>query len=148
MEALARLGAAQRETITLYYMSGYSIEEIARIQGAPIGTVKARLFHGRKSLKREMMEKVKTTLTSEKPKDDLAQRIVDVLSRHDLHSHDIDSELRRIGAAGAAGGFARAYEASSPQTRRMARRGPARCRGESLVPCGASYWARGRPLQI
>jgi RNA polymerase sigma factor (sigma-70 family) len=120
MEAVGRLAPAQRETITLFYLSGYSIEEIGRIQGAPMGTVKARLHHGRRSLKREMMEMLEKTLTSEGPRDDLAQRVVEVLSRQDLHSYDIYRELRGIGAGGAIDGFNEALQAPSSQTRRMA----------------------------
>ena len=117
--AVARLGPAQRETITLHYLSGYSIVEIARIQTAPIGTVKARLHHGRKSLKRDM-EMVETTLASERPGEDLTQRVLKALSRHDAHSYDIYRELRRIGAGAAIEGFDRALEAPRPKTRRMA----------------------------
>ena len=120
MEAIGRLGTAQRETITLYYLSGYSLKQVAGIQDAPIGTVKARLHHGRKALKQDMMKMVESTLTSEGPGEDLVQRVLEVLSRHDVHSYDIYRELRRIGAGAAIEGFGRALEASRPKTRRMA----------------------------
>ena len=120
MDAISRIGPAHRETITLHYLTGYSVEEIARIQGAPVGTVKARLHHGRKSLKREMIEMVETTLTEEGPGEELTKRVLEVLSRHELHSHDVYRELRKLGAKGAMNGFANAAESSSPQARRLA----------------------------
>lgn len=122
MEAMGRLGRAQRETITLHYLSGYSVAEIARIQNAPVGTVKARLHHGRKALKREVMEMVESTLESEGPPEDLAQRVFEVLSRHDRHEYDLFRELRRLGAGNAMEGFTRAAEAPSAETRRVATR--------------------------
>jgi RNA polymerase sigma-70 factor (ECF subfamily) len=41
----------QRLTLELAYRMGYSLEEIAEITGAPVGTVKARMFHARQKLR-------------------------------------------------------------------------------------------------
>ena len=41
----------QRESLTLWALEDLSVRDIARIQGAPEGTVKTRLFHGRLNLK-------------------------------------------------------------------------------------------------
>lgn len=38
----------------LYYLEGYSIEEIAKILRIPAGTVKSRLSRGRRDLRRIM----------------------------------------------------------------------------------------------
>lgn len=46
----------QRESLTLWALDELSIGEIARIQSAPEGTVKTRLFHGRSHL-RQCMER-------------------------------------------------------------------------------------------
>jgi RNA polymerase sigma-70 factor (ECF subfamily) len=51
---LAMLPDEQRLTMELAYFLGHSCEEIAVITGAPVGTVKARMFHAR--------EKLRTTL--------------------------------------------------------------------------------------
>ncbi|MDE6983219.1 MAG: sigma-70 family RNA polymerase sigma factor [Lachnospiraceae bacterium] len=55
-EALSAMKKEFRLTIVLYYLEGYSIEEIARIMRVPTGTVKSRLSRGRNIL-RCIMEK-------------------------------------------------------------------------------------------
>jgi RNA polymerase sigma-70 factor (ECF subfamily) len=49
--ALARLPIQQRITLSLAYQIGCSIEEIARVTGSPIGTVKSRMFRARVKLR-------------------------------------------------------------------------------------------------
>ena len=44
---VARLPLDEREVIALHYLEGYSYEEIARIVGAPLTTVKYRLAAAR-----------------------------------------------------------------------------------------------------
>ena len=41
----------QRESLTLWAIDDLSVADIARIQQAPAGTVKTRLFHGRLNLR-------------------------------------------------------------------------------------------------
>ncbi|MBN1984368.1 MAG: sigma-70 family RNA polymerase sigma factor [Chitinivibrionales bacterium] len=48
--AMNKLSADKRMVITLFEMEGFSIEDIAQILKKPVGTVKSRLFHGRKEL--------------------------------------------------------------------------------------------------
>ena len=121
MEAIGGLGKGQRETVTLYYLSGYTVAQVAAIQEAPVGTVKARLHHARKKLKRDMMEMVETMLQSEAPGEDLAQRVFEVLSQPpSQHVYDIQQALRHLGAENAMEGFARASEEPSAQTRHLA----------------------------
>jgi RNA polymerase sigma-70 factor, ECF subfamily len=49
--ALARLPIQQRLALSLAYQMGCSIEEIARVTGSPIGTVKSRMFRARVKLR-------------------------------------------------------------------------------------------------
>lgn len=49
--AIQNLPERIRITIVLYYVDGYSVEEIKQILGIPTGTVKSRLAKGRKLLK-------------------------------------------------------------------------------------------------
>ena len=49
--ALAQLSPEQRETIILRFYHDLQLDEIAEITGAPLGTVKSRLFHALKGLK-------------------------------------------------------------------------------------------------
>jgi len=48
---LAELPEEQRLTLEMAYFLGHSCEEIAAITGAPVGTVKARMFHAREKLR-------------------------------------------------------------------------------------------------
>ncbi|MDO5326974.1 MAG: sigma-70 family RNA polymerase sigma factor [Clostridia bacterium] len=51
---LERLPEKQRIPLVLHYLEGFSLEEIARVQHAPLGTVKYRLHQARKALRVEM----------------------------------------------------------------------------------------------
>jgi len=121
LAAIGRLSKTQRETTTLFYINGYSIEEVAGIQDVPAGTVKRRLHDARERLKQEMLRVVEEVLKSEAPKEDLGQRVFEVLSRRGTHhEHEIVVALRRLGAAGGIDGFVRAFESPSPVARRHA----------------------------
>lgn len=50
-KALQALSPIHREVLELTYYQGYSVEEIAKITGCPVGTVKTRMFHARRQLK-------------------------------------------------------------------------------------------------
>jgi RNA polymerase sigma-70 factor (ECF subfamily) len=52
LEYLRRLPAIQREVVVLRHVLGHSVEEIAELTGAAIGTVKSRLLEGRKALRK------------------------------------------------------------------------------------------------
>lgn len=52
--AIKKLPERIRITIVLYYVEGYSVEEIKRILEIPAGTVKSRLSKGRKLLKMKL----------------------------------------------------------------------------------------------
>jgi RNA polymerase sigma-70 factor (ECF subfamily) len=52
---LERLSLAHREALTLHFLEGASIEEIAEVIDVPPGTVKSRLFHARRAL-RQILE--------------------------------------------------------------------------------------------
>lgn len=71
-EALARaleaLPAAQREVAVLHYMNDYRQREIAAFLEIPLGTVKSRLYHARKSMKERMT--VLNELSTQRPSRD------------------------------------------------------------------------------
>ncbi len=48
--ALNKLSPEKRIVVTMFEMEGFSLEDIAHIIKKPLGTVKSRLFHGRKEL--------------------------------------------------------------------------------------------------
>lgn len=49
--ALLNIDARERAIIVMYDMEGYSYEEISKITGLPMGTVKSRLARGRSKLR-------------------------------------------------------------------------------------------------
>ena len=54
-QALKKLDAKLRLVIVLYYYERYTVEEISTMTGIKLGTVKSRLFNGRREL-RGLME--------------------------------------------------------------------------------------------
>ena len=54
--ALRRLPAVQREVLTLFFLEDLAIEEIADVVGIPPGTVKSRLFHAKRALRKILEE--------------------------------------------------------------------------------------------
>ncbi len=53
-DAIMRLPQHIRIVIVLHYIEGYSVEETGKILKIPAGTVKSRLYNGRKLLKEEL----------------------------------------------------------------------------------------------
>ena len=56
--ALAQLSTEHREALELTYYHGYSCSEVAERTGCPVGTVKTRLHHARRRLRRVLEELV------------------------------------------------------------------------------------------
>lgn len=52
MKLLNQLSLPQRSVLLLYFLEDFSIEEIAGITGASLGTVKSRLHYAKKALKK------------------------------------------------------------------------------------------------
>ena len=122
LEAIGKLGKAQRETVTLYYINGYSVNEVAAMQESPAGTVKRRLHEARKKLKEEMMKTVEGVLKSEAPKADFGERVYELLTSHHPDKHvpwvDLKRGLSAVGTEGTEG-FLRAFESPYPITRTL-----------------------------
>ena len=57
LDAIASLSINHRVVIVLYYLKCLSVKEVATILNCPVGTVKSRLYHGRKNLRRKLMAK-------------------------------------------------------------------------------------------
>lgn len=53
---LEALSADRRTAIVLHLVHGYSVEEIAQIQGAPVNTIRDRLQVGRKQLRKALLK--------------------------------------------------------------------------------------------
>jgi len=53
-EAIASLPFAHRVVVVLFYLNGFSLNEIAYILDCPVGTVKSRLHYARQNLRRKL----------------------------------------------------------------------------------------------
>ncbi len=71
LAAVRGLPEAQRTVTTLFYINGYSHEEIAGFLDVPVGTVKSRLHSSRKRLK-ERTELITASKTDEEPKSSIS----------------------------------------------------------------------------
>jgi RNA polymerase sigma-70 factor (ECF subfamily) len=56
-EAVGTLDTEHRDVLTLRFYGGYSYEEIARLLGIPLGTVKSRIFYAVKSCREILRQK-------------------------------------------------------------------------------------------
>jgi RNA polymerase sigma-70 factor (ECF subfamily) len=54
-EAIDKLEFKQRTALVLFYLHDFRLAEIAEILDCPVGTVKSRLHHARKNLRRELL---------------------------------------------------------------------------------------------
>jgi len=56
MNLMNQLPLPQRAVLLLYYIENFSLEEIARITDIPLGTVKSRLHHAKRALRKLVLE--------------------------------------------------------------------------------------------
>jgi len=127
LAAIGRLSKPQRETVTLFYINGYSQADVAAMQEVPVGTVKGRLHDAREKLKKDMIHMVADVLKSEAPKDDFGKRVFDLLSLYPNHRvpdrwtgmDKTITELREIAHKGF-DGFVQALASPHSPTRRFA----------------------------
>ncbi len=57
LQLIAKLPEPQRAVLLLHFLEDFSLEEIASVTGAPLGTVKSRLHYAKKSL-RQLLEEL------------------------------------------------------------------------------------------
>lgn len=55
--AITRLDLNHRMVVVLYYINDLSIQEISEVLGVPVGTIKSRLYYGRRVLKKQLVSK-------------------------------------------------------------------------------------------
>jgi RNA polymerase sigma-70 factor (ECF subfamily) len=60
-QALSRLPAEQREAVVLFEVDGYSLQEVAELQGSSVGAVKSRLLRGRQRLRQALQAAEETS---------------------------------------------------------------------------------------
>ncbi len=118
LRAISRLSKVQREAVTLFYINGYSVAEVAGMCDVPEGTVKARLHDARSRLKEEMVHVVEDVLKSEAPKDEFARRVYEAVTQS-LSWRVLNETVSTIGPRGL-DGWLRAMESPNWMHRRVA----------------------------
>ena len=105
LAAIEDLPDHERTAITLFYMSGYTQDEIADFLGVPTSTIKKRLFSARRHLKEMLIDLVEDRLREQRPSRDevFATRVIEILKA--AHSGDarkvkqlLEEDPRLIGA--------------------------------------------------
>jgi len=81
MQAIAGLSAPLRETMTLFYINGYSHQQISAFLEVPVSTVKSRLHASRKKINERMVTMAKHTFDQNKPGKDLAGKVIQGVPR-------------------------------------------------------------------
>jgi RNA polymerase sigma-70 factor (ECF subfamily) len=56
MRLLSQLPLPQRAVLLLHFVENFSLEEIARVTNTPLGTVKSRLYHAKRALRKLVLE--------------------------------------------------------------------------------------------
>jgi RNA polymerase sigma factor (sigma-70 family) len=86
LDAIRSLPEGQRMATTLFYIDGYSLNEVAEFLEAPVTTVKKRLHDSRRKLKERMLTMVEETLKSNTPDDKgfASKVIAELLARPNL----------------------------------------------------------------
>jgi RNA polymerase sigma factor (sigma-70 family) len=54
---LGQLSLSHREVLTLFFLQDLSLEEVATVLDIPVGTVKSRLYHAKRSIKKVLRQK-------------------------------------------------------------------------------------------
>jgi RNA polymerase sigma factor (sigma-70 family) len=78
-DAIAELSDGDRMVITLHYMGGMSMKEIARFLGTSASTIKNRLFRARKHLKEELVKMMEMEFSQRKLDADFTVNLMEIL---------------------------------------------------------------------
>ena len=82
IEALRHLPEHERSTMTLFYIGGYSMEEVATFLEVPLSTIKGRLHSARERLRTMLVDTVADDLRARRPSrnEAFATAVVDLLT--------------------------------------------------------------------
>ncbi|MFY9556780.1 MAG: sigma-70 family RNA polymerase sigma factor [Blastocatellia bacterium] len=81
LTAVDSLPEHERSATTLYYISGYSQEEVAQFLDVPVTTIKKRLYSARNRLREMLIDLVEDSLRERRPSRDemFATRLIEIL---------------------------------------------------------------------
>jgi RNA polymerase sigma factor (sigma-70 family) len=75
LTAIRSLSEPNRLAVTLFYIDGYSVQEVADFLETPVGTIKRRLHDSRRRLKEGMMDIVQEAIGGDKPGPELREQV-------------------------------------------------------------------------
>ncbi len=75
LAAISGLPEGERAATTLFYINGYSVDEVGSFLEVPVGTVKRRLHSARTKLRERMMAMVEDTLRQHAPTEEFGERV-------------------------------------------------------------------------
>ncbi len=103
LAAIRSLPDREREVTTLFYINGYSQNDIAEFLEVPAGTVKSRLHSSRTRLKERMLNMVTETLHNNAPNERFSRKVIGNLLGEPrllkIEGHPIRQVLNAIKAA-------------------------------------------------
>ena len=93
MAALASLSNPNREAATLFYINGYSQQDIADFTSRPLGTIKRRLHDARRQLRKELIEMVEHSLKRTRPGPKFTEKAFREITQVRV---DVEPDLHRL----------------------------------------------------
>jgi len=148
LQSVESLPEPQRQVTALYYIDGYSQEEIAGFLETPVTTVKSRLHAARKSLRRRLMSMVEEVLKSQAPGELFAKRLETVIATYlskgpseNLMQSDWQQEQMRL-----TGEVLDAEKEGMRITEALSRSEKAKLREKAALQCGLRRDEQGREI--
>jgi RNA polymerase sigma factor (sigma-70 family) len=93
-EAVGSLSPTLRETVSLFYFEGYSVEEAARFLDVPPGTIKRRLHEGRRRLRTAVGQIRQGDKPMDAEREQIVQRLKDLLD-NDGDARELHEAMRQ-----------------------------------------------------
>ena len=94
--AIRSLSPPNRAATVMFYMGGYSIEEVAEFLQVPTGTVKRRLHDSRKQLKEKMMGMVQDGLRKQRLSPGFKQEVLKRISHWERFKGTADEKVEMV----------------------------------------------------
>jgi len=96
LDAIRSLSEPNRLATTLFYIDGYSVEEVAEFLEVPPGTVKRRLHDSRKKLRERMVAMVEDELKGSRPGGEFRDRIMREISQVEVRTEKSPQDSGRV----------------------------------------------------
>lgn len=96
MSAIQSLSAPNRAATTLFYINGYTVNEVAEFLEVPSGTIKRRLHDSREQLKETMMDVVEAYLHEQRPSPKFREEILKRISHWERFERSVEDRLQIV----------------------------------------------------